>query len=73
MTPGSAGFAANRISASSASAMLTNPKFSDPSGMAMPPVDGRTVDLVDYRRVPVMKELPTDEKGSFISLLSCWQ
>lgn len=45
----------------------------DPSKLAMPPVDGRMVDLVDYRRVPMMKELPTDEKGSFISLLRCWQ
>jgi spermidine synthase len=45
----------------------------NPSKLAMPPVDGRTVNLVDYRRIPLMKELPTDEKGSFISLLRCWQ
>ena len=59
----------NQLSFNTASAFFCR----DPSKMAMPPVDGRTVDLIDFRRVPIMKGLPTDEKGSFISLLSCLQ
>lgn len=59
----------NQLSFNTSSAFFCR----DPSKMAMPPVDGRTVDLIDFRRVPIMKGLPTDEKGSFISLLSCWQ
>ena len=41
----------------------------DPKGMAPPPIGGREVEMIDFRAVPAMKDLPTDEKGSLISLI----
>ena len=41
----------------------------DPKGMAPPPIGGREVEMIDFRVVPAMKDLPTDEKGSLISLI----
>lgn len=41
----------------------------NPKGMAPPPLSGREVEMIDFRGVPPMAELPTDEKGSFISLI----
>ena len=39
----------------------------DPSGLGAPP---RGVRMIDFGRVKAMDELPTDEKGSFISLVN---
>lgn len=41
----------------------------DPSRMTPPPVNSGFVRLVDFRKVRAMKQLPTDEKGSFLSLI----
>ena len=41
----------------------------DPSNMMPPPVESGFVRLIDFRKVPAMRDLPTDEKGSFVSLI----
>ena len=41
----------------------------DPSGMSEPPIGKGRARMIDFNRVPSIKELPTDEKGSFVSLI----
>ena len=41
----------------------------DPSGMSEPPIGKGRTRMIDFNRVPSIKELPTDEKGSFVSLI----
>lgn len=40
-----------------------------PDGMAPPPVGPGLGRMINFSAVPTMKELPTDEKGSFVSLI----
>ena len=42
----------------------------DPSKMGMPPVGPGKGNMIDFSRVPPMAEMPTDEKGSFLSLVN---
>ena len=45
----------------------------NPAKLSPPPVGPGRGRMIDFSAVPPMKELPTDEKGSFLSLLSIWQ
>lgn len=42
----------------------------NPEGMMEPPIGPGKARMIDFERVPVIKELPTDEKGSFLQFVS---